>query len=111
MPDTFQFQCQNCGHVAEQPQNPRKCPSCGETVMRPVELSEPESSNNSLETEEFDVDSALSELEEMTPSSSKETTRNISNSENQKRNRQQSQSGSSADQDEDGVFAWLKSLF
>jgi hypothetical protein len=79
--------------------------------MRPVELSEPGSSNNSLETEEFDVDSALSDLEEMKPSTSKETTKTISNSENQKKDRQQSQSGSSADQDEDGVFSWLKSLF
>lgn len=111
MSDTLQFQCQSCGHVAERPQNPRTCPSCGETVMRPVELSEPGSSNNSLQTEEFDVDSALSELEEMKPSDSKETTETISNSQNQKKDRRQSQPGSSADRDEDGVLSWLKSLF
>jgi hypothetical protein len=79
--------------------------------MRPVELSEPGSSNNSLQTEEFDVDSALSELEGMKPSNSKETTKTISNTENQKKDRQQSQSKSSADQDKNGVLSWLRSLF
>ena len=111
MADTFQFQCQSCGHIAERPQNPRTCPSCGEAVMRPAELSEPGDKVNSFKTEDFDVDSALSELEGMKSSRSEDTTETTSNEEDQEENRQPSQPDSSEDPDNDGLLSRLKSLF
>ena len=94
----------------ERPRNPRTCPSCGETVMRPAELSEPGSNSNSLNTEEFDVDSALSELDEMKSSPSKNTTDSASNSTNQEKDSLQSESTPSKE-NKGGILSRLKSLF
>ena len=41
------FKCKNCGTVVETPQS---CPSCGETAMRPIQLSEAEKAGNVEET-------------------------------------------------------------
>ncbi len=60
MTDTLHFQCQDCGEVAAG--NPRTCPSCGDSVMRPVETSEPGAKNHEIRTNDFDVDQALSRL-------------------------------------------------
>jgi len=110
MGDTLQFQCQNCGHISERPKNPRVCPSCGETVMKPVELSEPSSEQNSLATEDFDVDSALSELESM-KSSGSESTLSTYKSDSQEGDQESPPSEPSEDSDDGGILSLLKSLF
>ncbi|MFC7231108.1 hypothetical protein ACFQMM_06265 [Saliphagus sp. GCM10025308] len=63
MADTLRFQCRNCGEVTLQ--NPRYCPQCGESVMRPVETSEPGSHQHELRTDEFDIEQALSRLDSL----------------------------------------------
>lgn len=54
--------------------NPRMCPTCGESVMRPVETSEPGAETHELRTDDFDIDEALSHLE--TPEQDKTQTAN-----------------------------------
>ena len=110
MGDTLQFQCRNCGHISERPKNPKVCPVCGETVMKPVELSEPGSEQNSLATEDFDVDSALSELKGM-KSPISEGTVGTSDSDKQGSNHESPSSESSEDSDGSGFLSLLKSLF
>ena len=73
--------------------------------MRPVELSEPGSQNHKLKTEEFDVDSALSELEEMGSSQSENTDEADSDLE------EQNSSKPSKEEDKTGFLSRLKSLF
>ncbi|WP_280588405.1 hypothetical protein [Halorubrum sp. Boch-26] len=82
--------------------------------MRPVELSEPGDKNNNLETEKFDVDSALSDLERMKYSESKDTTGVSPNSDVQNKGREKRSSESSKEEDEEtegGILSRLKSLF
>lgn len=110
MGDTFQFQCQDCGYISERPKNPRVCPSCGETVMKPVELSEPSSEQNSLATEDFDVGSALSELESM-KSPRSENTVSTPDSDSQESDDESPSSEPSESSEEDGFLSLLKSLF
>lgn len=97
MSETLQFQCTSCGSIVERPRNPRVCPSCGETVMRPVEVSEPGASGNRLQTEDFDLDSALSDLEDMKPSLSE--------------GRQEQERGSDDNQNSDGGESVGRGLF
>jgi hypothetical protein len=78
--------------------------------MKPVELSEPGSEQNSLATEDFDVDSALSELKGM----KSPTSRNMvgtSDSDKQESNHESPSSESSEDSDGSGFLSLLKSLF
>ena len=106
MADTFQFQCSNCGKITERPRNPRTCPSCGETVMRPVELSEPDSGDNSLQTEDFDVDSAISDLNDMKSSPSEDTTGTTPDSTENNDPQQSSDSSETG-----GIISKIRSLF
>jgi hypothetical protein len=78
--------------------------------MRPVELSEPSSEQNSLKTEDFDVNSALSELEGMKPQRSKDTV-DTPNSESQESSQNSSSSESSEESNSGGFLSLLKSLF
>jgi len=88
------FKCKNCGTVVETPQS---CPSCGETAMRPIQLSEAEKAGNVEETaSETDASTnATADTESETadePDTASVRTRN-----------RESQGGS-------GLLSWLKSL-
>ncbi|MDB9248318.1 hypothetical protein PN419_04735 [Halorubrum ezzemoulense] len=78
--------------------------------MKPVELSEPSSEQNSLATEDFDVDSALSELDDM-KSLGSENTVSMPDSDDQAGDHESPSSKPSEDSKEGGLLSLLKSLF
>lgn len=78
--------------------------------MRPVELSEPSSEQNSLATEDFDFDSALSKLESM-KSPRSENTVSTPDSDSKESDDESPSSEPSENSDEDGFLSLLKSLF
>ena len=78
--------------------------------MRPVELSEPSSKQNSLKTEDFDVNSAISELEGM-KSRRSENTVETSDSNSQESNQESSSPEPTEESNKGGLLSLLKSLF
>lgn len=65
--DHNEWQCAECGTVIGV-QNPRQCPTCGETVFHPVQTDAPgESQTGEVRTEDFDVDEALNDIAERRP--------------------------------------------
>jgi DNA-directed RNA polymerase subunit RPC12/RpoP len=65
MAETLQFQCVDCGEIAEAKKNPRRCPNCGHSVLRPVEVSGSSAESNEERTESFDVNEELDRLEDL----------------------------------------------
>lgn len=111
MADTLQFQCRDRGKITERLQNPRTCPACGEPVMRPVEVSEPGDDTNTVETENFDVESAVADLENMKDAPSDESKNQPADTESAGETHQQSHEASSDATGSKSLLSRIRSLF